>query len=38
MPPDREAIERFVDEHGHPPWIVCGDEEYGCLLDEEEGA
>lgn len=37
---DHEYIDQFVEKHGHVPWIICGDPEYGCLLvdgdDDEE--
>jgi hypothetical protein len=29
---NREYIDRFIEEHGHAPWILCSDPDYGCLL------
>ena len=37
MTVNHEFIDRFKAEHGHPPWVTCGDPEYRCLVEGDDG-
>ena len=34
---NHEFIDQFKAEHGHPPWVMCGEPGYRCLLLSNEG-